>query len=343
MFVIVLILVAFIMLAGVEIWLNVYRPLPFRLDAELGWTLKPYFFRPYRLKSLDGSEYSASFSTDEMGLRTHGSINSAKIKILALGDSFTADIFAGNQEMWFSVTADKLEKGIGLKKGEVFVWAGGGGGYGTYQNVLLLKRLLKSIQPDILILQFCENDFENNHKDWENSSIVRAQKYRRPYATINGHAVFSGDVLASLYRTPVVGELRLLNFLDGLITGVQYKYYKGYRPKLEPSVQARFITESVKITSGLLSSMRKELGQTPALMVNCSSDPGEPNQHWMDIGRTAGFTPTSEPSDRVLREIRAGKVLNYIDGAHFNINGNHVFGEAVADELMALGFLKPWQ
>ena len=38
----------------------------------------------------------------------------------------------------------------------------GGGGYGTLQQYLLLKKYFNKINPDIIIHQFCENDFEIN-------------------------------------------------------------------------------------------------------------------------------------------------------------------------------------
>jgi lysophospholipase L1-like esterase len=323
------------LLAGIEAWMNTYRPLPLELDDELGWTLKQDFHALFVMRSRNGEPYKVDFSTNAMGLRTHGSIDTAKIKMLVLGDSFTADPYAGDQQMWYSVAADKLEHETGYKDGEIFVWAGGAGGYGTYQNVLLLGRLLKSIRPDVFILQFCSNDFSANDRELEGLSILRSQKYRRPYADMNGNRVLSEDFFSPIWRAPVIGESRIFSYLDGLVQQAQYKYLKGYGSKSasESRLRKKYESESIKITANLLRTMRNEVSGIPAYMVNCSSSHKGPNQYWMDIAAGAGFIPLAGPPESVSAGVSSGEILNYLDGMHLNVKGNQVFGEAVAEQL----------
>ena len=64
--------------------------------------------------------------------------------------------------------------GYKVKKGDFWhFWSGGGGGYGTLQQYLLIKKNLDKIKPDIFIHQFCENDFENNSKVIEKNSLIQ--------------------------------------------------------------------------------------------------------------------------------------------------------------------------
>ena len=65
----------------------------------------------------------------------------------------------------------------------------GGGGYGTLQQYLLIKKYFDEIKPTIIIHQFCENDFENNTKQIEKNSILYSQYYFRPYL-INDKIVY---------------------------------------------------------------------------------------------------------------------------------------------------------
>ena len=60
----------------------------------------------------------------------------------------------------------------------------------SIQNIakaqLALQKEIKDIlNPDLIILQFCSNDFYNNSYEWESSGITRNQYVRRPYLVNN--------------------------------------------------------------------------------------------------------------------------------------------------------------
>ncbi len=328
-----------------EYFFNTTKPSQYQLDPELGWTLKPNFMRNLTQSSLDGKSYSVSFSTNENGLRTHGDLSSAKTKILVLGDSHTAENYVSNNAMWYSVMVERLNATQNLLGKEYFVWAGGGGGWGSYQELLLLRRLLKQVRPDIFILQFCENDFVNNHKEWESISIVRSQKYRRPYLDSNGTTSFSDEWKSTLWRNPVLGGSRTFNFIDILTQIGQSKYYGGFAPALDKEVLARYKKESIAITKKIISQMRIELGSIPAFMVSCSTD--EINNEWLNIARNAGFIPLPQGLDTIYplvqRDVASmlqknpfyqGGSYLHADGGHLNLRGNFEYGVATADALI---------
>lgn len=273
----------------IECFFNLSRPSQYQLDSELGWTLKPNFSRNLTQLSLDGKNYPVIFSTNENGLRIHGDLKKAKTKILVLGDSHTAENYVSDSDMWYSVMVDRLNAATGLPGKEYFVWAGGGGGWGSYQELLLLKRLLKEVVPDIFILQFCDNDFVNNHQQWESISIVRSQKLRRPYLDANGQSSFSTDWSSAIWRNQFLGASRTFNFFDILTQIAQSKYYGGFSPSIDKDMLANYTQESRVITQNILTAMRRELGKTPAYMVTCSAN--EINNDWLKIARNAGFIP----------------------------------------------------
>jgi hypothetical protein len=328
-----------------EYFFNTTKPSQYQLDPELGWTLKPNFMRNLTQSSLDGKSYSVSFSTNENGLRTHGDLSGAKTKILVLGDSHTAENYVSNNAMWYSVMVDRLNATQDLLGKEYFVWAGGGGGWGSYQELLLLKRLLRQVRPDIFILQFCENDFVNNHKEWESISIVRSQKYRRPYLDSNGTPSFSDEWKSPLWRNPVLGGSRTFNFIDILTQIGQSKYYGGFGPALDKEVLARYKKESIAITQKIISQMRAELGSIPAFMVSCSSN--EVNNDWIAIAKEGGFIPLPQVFDALHPYVR-GDVQSMVekkpfhpegsflhaDAGHLSARGNFEYGVVTADALI---------
>jgi hypothetical protein len=240
---------------------------------------------------------------------------------------------------------DRLNAASGLPGKEYFVWAGGGGGWGSYQELLLLKRLLKQVKPDIFILQFCDNDFVNNHRQWESISIVRSQKYRRPYMDANGQTSFSNDWASAFWRNPVLGASRTFNFFDILTQIAQSKYYGGFGPTLGNDVQANYTQESRVITQNIINAMRDELSGTPAYMVTCSAN--EVNNDWLKIAKDAGFIPLPQGFDAmhslVQQDIASmlqkkpfdqkGSYL-HADGGHLNPRGNDAYGVATADALI---------
>jgi hypothetical protein len=296
-------------------WLG--DPSPYALDEKLGWRLKKSFSHAYSRRDESGSSYVAAFQTDSNGLRVHGTDSANAVKVLVVGDSFTAHSFTGNAEMRYSIMADGLAKTLGR---EVFVAATGGGGYGTYQELLLAREVSTFFQPDLVVLQFCLNDFGNNPKVWEAESIVRSQYLRRPYPAKNGGSEFHQGVLARHYRLPVPGESKLFTALDAATQLVQYRMYGGY---YRPSVAGAGI-------------QYEDESRVPYLMVNCSSSEEGPNRMWRDLAKTAGLVPVTAPLDAIDQARSLGKVVFSSDGAHFSPLGNSLYGRALVGPAEAV-------
>lgn len=306
------------------------NPSPYALDNQLGWRLKKNIHHTYTHQDTSGGSYTAKFGTDSDGFRTFGEKSKEATNILVIGDSFTTDPFAGDSEMWYAVMATELSRQL---KKEVFVAATGGSGYGTFQQLILADEVSHLIRPDIFILQFCSNDFVNNHMEWESSGIVRNQYMRRPYY-IKGSSVpkFNPHPFAWFYRSSIFGYSRVLGRLDTAIQGIEYKIYEGYGASLPTKVLALYEQESIEITKELLSLIRKVFVGIPSFITNCNSTTEGPNKLWVELGKEAGFIPISAPSDAVLSESQLGKVVS-VDGWHWNPLGNAVYGRELANRL----------
>jgi lysophospholipase L1-like esterase len=97
------------------------------------------------------------FQTDEFGFRRRpNSQKPVARSILLLGDSIA---FAGGvryEESFASLVEKQLSQKLGQ---QVAVMNSGTPGYNTVQESILFKDLQKSVKPNLVVLQFCMNDF----------------------------------------------------------------------------------------------------------------------------------------------------------------------------------------
>lgn len=335
-FAVTLILLTF--LSG-EVYLHTYKPSLVEFDSELGWKLKSNFDRVYPQKTQKGREYSAHFQTNDFGFRTNGNNIDKSFKILVLGDSFTGDAFTSNDEAWFAVMAQKLAENKKQFPNSVTVWAGGSGGYGTLQELILAKRVKKVFNPDALILQFCSNDFGDNHLQWQSNTVLRQLYLRRPYMNSEGKIEFSQDILAPLYRSFLFQNSRLINKFDSYINFVEFMYFGGYQKNIDSDLVKKYEVESLRITQQLLIDLANEFPRIPKVMVNCSADQEGLNSFWQALAKNAGFIAISEPAELIKKQLTREEDLVHADGGHWNPRGNQLFGETLYTELNKLGLM----
>lgn len=319
-----------------EWYLHRYKPSLVEFDPELGWKLKANFDRTYQQKTLQGQKYQARFQTNEYGFRTYGTNAPDSLKILILGDSFTADAFSSNEEAWFTVLAKEIEHEKRLTSTSVTVWAGGAGGYGTLQEYLLAKRVKPIFNPDILILQFCANDFTDNHLLLESNGFLRQLYFRRPYLNPNGNIELSNHYLAHLYRSFIFQNSRIFNKIDSFINFLEYKYHGNYGKKIDAEIEKQYIRESLKTTQNLLINLANEFPNSEKIAVNCSFSQVSPNSEWNQLASSAGFIPLEKPTEIIDQKLGKDEDLLHSDGGHWNNIGNQVFGSAVYEELKKL-------
>ena len=321
----------------VEVGFHFLRPTIYRNDSLLGWNLRANTHATFVQRDLAGQPYAVDFSTDENALRTYGKNPSAQHRILVLGDSFTGEPSASNDKMWFASMARKLAQTTGAQADDYYVWAGGAGGWGTYQSLLLGEELSKKLQPTLLILQFCTNDYPNNHYAWESVAITRNQTMRRPYAdsTDLSKPKYHEGLVGKVYRS-IIGESKVFNSLDALIQRIEFNIYGGYGKPLPLETVVRFREEAVDLTRSLLARLRQQFPHIPAAMISCDGEQTGLGGRWIDLARETGFLPLVAPAD-FLRQASAAGEKKYFgqDGAHLSEKGNLEFGSVVADSLLA--------
>ncbi len=313
----------------------------YEYDASLGWRPKQNFTSRIKVIDQSGNKYFADYSTNEFGFRAFGDLTSSKKRILFIGDSWTGDPNTSDEDAYFGVVQNKLP---------VEVFAIGGGGYGTLQELMLVREFAEKIRPDILMLQYCDNDLINNSFSLEGPSITRSQKNFRPY-WINDKIRYrlpTDSVYILLHR-----YFRLFRTLDALLSTAQYSFYNSYYPPpyqayegLGPApsaeLQAEIATQreaSIATTRFLMSEMRRVLPTgTKLATFSASSDDPEELRIWQSLAEESGFIAYPSVSMRVEEAEAEGKIARVRDGAHWNRLGNRIAGDELS-RLIAKDFL----
>jgi len=139
---------------------DVDRQLEYDLDPEVYWKLRPN--QTGYLWMGNGSLRSVEARINNLGLRGPDVDLDAhrRIRILALGDSYTFGVGVGDAETFCAV----LERTLGPQRVEVI--DAGVPGYGIFQAERMLRRLGTELHPDIVIL-----------------TIPTGDVFRQPFAT----------------------------------------------------------------------------------------------------------------------------------------------------------------
>jgi len=168
----------------------------FQFNAELGWVPVPNA----AAQQTSGNR-TISVRHNSLGLRERELGDIAPDRFLFLGDSFTYgyDAEAGER---FSDLLQKALPQYGMVNAGV-------SGYGTDQQLLLMKRLWNDVNPKYVVLTFCVD----NDRD-DNTSSYRYRKYHKPYfvRTGDGEWQVRGYPLPRPARDDVTGSAWLEHF-----------------------------------------------------------------------------------------------------------------------------------
>ena len=301
----------------IELYFNTFRPNYHSFDKNLGWKMKKNFNFSYKQKDFYNNDYIVNFITNEDGLRPFGNENKEGKKILILGDSFTMDPYASNNDMWYAVLAKELSK----NKINYYGYAAGAGGYGTFQQFILLNEIKKKLTPDIFILQFCSNDYMNNHYDWERTEGAMGQYIRRPYFEINDLLVKKKNFFFSIINSKIISELKIVNILIFQLSNLNHKFFTK---KQDLEKIDKFKNQANFITLELLMRIRSIYPNVRAYIINC--DPNdEKSEMFQNLVLKSNFILI--PTGDKMKQYRLDKEkIFYKDGSHYNILGNKLLG-----------------
>lgn len=318
-------------------------------DARLGWRLKKNVVYHREKTAFSGRKFDVTFTTDANGMRTFGKDPNAPVRILVLGDSYTGEPYASDDQMWYADFVRRLAELTHRPQSDFFVAAGASGGYGTLQSLMRAEEIKAHFKPTLLIHQFCDNDFLNNSFELEQKSVVLNQWMMRPYlAPDRETVVFHEGLLPRLYRY-MLYRSALFGVFDRALQVSLSSRYGGFLmiPKDDKDAYAKNVRamtydeKAIDLTRFLLTKIRHNFDGVPAIMVDCPIESSETNQVWIDAARSAGFTPIAAPSDvLVAAKLRGEADLFGADGAHLSDTGNALMGRVLADSVAPLGLVE---
>jgi hypothetical protein len=294
-------------------------------DAEAGWrTPVNYRAKSREMTDLLGVTYRRSMETNEVGSRLWGT-NPGHRKVLFIGDSFTEADEVSNDKTYYYVFAQKT----GLD-----VYAYGVGGYGTLQELMALERLFPLAQPDVVVLQFCSNDWMNNHAAWERASIAFNQRIR-PYYNLKIRRIEYQfpwyHPFTILFRSSAAVGWAVQKTVETLHTMYPHDTFEP-----DPDFHSARFQESLDVTEYLLGQFAAYIGGEAKLFAfNCSEggDSHQQHEHFKRIASRQGFR-VLDGAIRYVDSHDSATVTTKAATGHFNEHGNHLLGAWLAEHLV---------
>lgn len=159
-------------------------------DADLGSALRPGAEGRFRG---EGGSWTR-INSDGMRDREHGVAKPAgTVRIAVLGDSFAEAMPVEQDQAFWTVMERELARAVPGKKIEVLNF--GVSGYGTGQELIMLRRRVWKYQPDIVLLAFFTgNDVRNNSRALNHDPAV-------PYFVYQGDRLVEDESFRETLRS----------------------------------------------------------------------------------------------------------------------------------------------
>ncbi len=297
-------------------------------DETLGWKAATDYREQVEGHTAGGQVYLINRSQNEWGFRLFGDLDSRRTKILVLGDSFTQAIDASDNKTYYSVLQT-------LMNADVFAY--GVGGYGTLQEYMILNEFIDLIKPDVLLWQYCSNDFINNDPILELMSRENNNGRRRPY-WVNKQIVYQipKESLVPV-RDWAYRHSRFLTMLfsrwDKLHALAPSGTVEGIIEQQDGHVEA--FARALEVTDDLMGMVRARVGNLPIVAVSCNAR--EPyTEAFTQISSHHGITFLGDAAEAMQAANNRGDDVLAADRAHLNELGHEVFGRTIAVHLSEL-------
>ncbi|GJM35155.1 MAG: hypothetical protein DHS20C18_41560 [Saprospiraceae bacterium] len=296
-----------------------------QLDEDFGWLTKANYSYSSVLADLAGAEYKVELTTNQFGFRAFGDTETdTKAKVLFIGDSYTYALEVSDSKTYYNILADTLSF-------EAFAY--GSGGYGNLQEYLILDQYFELINPDVVVLQVCSNDFMDNYHKLEIASFYTVGK-KRPYLNSKDNII---------YRTPipfleqVKDYSKFIYFIGKKIESI--KNHEDDPVKLAEELIAikgnnyPLFTHSVDITELILKRFKARIPKETQFLV-FSADHFQPQyDEFKRICQKNEISFLSGLPFDIERAEKKGIPIRGYDGFHWNEAGHRVVANLLSVEL----------
>jgi hypothetical protein len=216
----------------------------------------------------------------------------------------------------------------------------GVGGFGTLQEEELLARTLRAsnMRPDVLVLQFCSNDWINNSAELEGEWIFLDQR-TRPYRTIDGRVI---RTLGN--RSLLMHALEYSRLAGALLRAGEILFVKAtgrFRfDRIPAARRSSAEREAVSITAAELREMRALVPNAHAYAFNCEEtnlrfQAFRQQDEFVRVARSAGFVPLVGVQAFVEGGSSGSRGVRSADGGHYNVEGHRRMADYLFRQICA--------
>jgi len=298
---------------------------PITLDPELGWKATEHYQEALVEKTKNGTLYQVRRSQTQYGFRSFGDVASRRLKLLVIGDSFTHATAVSDDRTYHALLSKLLD---------VEVFAYGVGGYGTLQEYLVFDRYLDLVRPDVILWQYCANDFINNDNELERLSRLNNNGWVRPYWH-NGTVQLLSPKESSLQIRDWIN--RHSRFLYFIVTRLDRLRAANTKDTVEVDIEAEGMrhagfARAVAVTDELMGRVRARAGARPIMAFSCAE--AEPySQVFRDISAHHAIAYWDDVPQVVHAADMRGEDVYAADGGHWNERGHELAAQVLADHI----------
>ncbi len=291
-------------------------------DPDLGWAFRP---GARGWSTLEGRAY-ITINDDGSNDRDHA-IDKPKdtIRIAVIGDSFTGNYNVPREQSYWSVMERKLAECPALGQRKVEVLAFGTGGYGTAQELILLRKKIWKYRPDIVLLQFFGgNDIIDNKRE-----VMQEKANEPPYYLLQGNELVLDDSFKKKVPGPATLWMRntFADAMNHIELALLLKLAVGARQRAKTHILTSHpkdlgypdryafetptepnVIEAWRVTEALLHQMAKEVHESGAefRMMAVSS----PQQVHPDVSEREEFRKVLGMPNLFYAEERLAKIAD---------------------------------
>jgi len=268
------------------------------------------------------------YSTQKYGFRRFGDTKTDKTKLFIIGDSFTVGHTVSDGNTYY----DYLKK----HDDNIEVFAYGGGGYGSLQEFMTLDRYFDEIGPDIVLWQFCSNDFINNSHELESASLANNNQMTRPYYK-NGTIEWLFPEQYGGWADKLVQSSYLLRLFNVRLNILAAEKIGTIEEELSPDHP--LFRKAADTTLAIMGLARERIGnaQMVAFSVN---RPDWIGSTFRDICKRNSIDFISRIPEAIEKAKRSGlKVDGLPYDGHWNSVGHSIAGEIILRHLSDIGHL----
>ena len=305
-----------------DLLLGVIFPRTYVERTKYGWTVPANTANFRTIEDTSGQFRQVTNRYFQDGFKRWGNTNTHKSKWLVLGDSYTQAYLVSNGEEWYAYLENQL------RNIELFVY--GGGGYGSLQEYMVLDDHIDSINPDLILWQFCSNDYRNNFYEWELS--------RYPHSSFAFRPFLEGDKIVYRLALPFL-KLRQYSFIADrllkeydlfkkhLLEGGKGQVAADYRRRRADSDvvnQNLYMEKAYYVTLEIMKKVKERAKEVPIYLFNAC---GTLTEHELKICSATGIVCLPGISEYLSEKEREGREVTVPNDNHWNKLGNQVAGE----------------